>query len=329
MAERAFNALHGKEIEQLILREVSEKLALEERFDRPVEVSSASFTFTLKFQEAVQPVDFVIQVSQSYKAPAGKGLPIGKIREAILNHIANNFAADERFSQHLTYPKPTWNHRIVVELNVLNGDGRPRELTVGEEPERDPQRIDLTKKVAATREGDPWGHTGFQPSPNDAPVHVPASSIPQLVLPKETVVVDTGAHQIVTDETGKRLKLVAVDATTDPPVEEEYVTRHVGGGETRHRQVDNFTGTGLPIDAAFKPSPGAGLAAAGGSGSPISIASGTGHDETIELGVAHPSIEDGGVGSPDAVRRNAGMAVPGQQTARAHSGIVDLPAGSF
>ena len=323
MAERAFNALNGKEIETILLREVKEKLALEDRFDRAVEVSSVSFTFTLKFEELVQPLEFVLQVSKSFKAPAGKGLPIAGLRETIYQAIAANMTADQRFAQHVAYPKPTWNHRLVLEILVLNGDGRAREVSVGEEPvvagRMDLRALPKPVAVAPIQEPapDPWGHQGFIPSKAPEPTSRPTETFVSGSLPDS---------QFVTDASGRRFKLVPAD---DVEPEGEYITRHIGGGGVS-RKVDMTTGTGLPIEARFAPSPGVGFAESSGMGSPVAVASGTGKLETIEIGLEHPSLANGGVGAADAVRREHGLPVPMSQAGRAHSNsIVDLPADGF
>jgi hypothetical protein len=297
MAERAFNALNGKEIQGLILREVQEKLALDDRFDRDVEVAAGSMTFTLQVDEAVQPIVFTVQVTQTYKAPAGKGLPIRQIRENILRDIQNNFDRDERFAQHLTYPKVTWKHRILLDLNILNGDGRLRELAVGESPLSSHQ-IDLTRKPLLV-----GGTTG-----GEAPRLVDITLQPR--------------SEFIVDENGRKFRMVPVE---EPPMETGGTSPVVV--PTHHRQFENVTGTGLPIEAAFKPSPGAAFAESRGGSIIVAIAGTT--RETIELGTQHPDLEDGGVGAPDSVRRENGLVVPGQQSGRTHSGIVDLPAGSF
>jgi hypothetical protein len=128
---------------------------------------------------------------------------------------------------------------------------------------------------------------------------------------------------IIVDAQGRKFRMVPVEEPASAPV-----SAPIAPSELRHSRLEKVTGTGLDIVAGFKPSPGEGMAASYGGGSPVGAMQTEEVAETLEFGRRHDPLDAGGAGAPDAIRREHGMAVPTAQSTPGGN-IVDLPAGSF
>jgi hypothetical protein len=289
---KTYNALTGKELKTIVLKEVQQGMALDPRFDREDPVTSASVVFTLRIEHypsGEQP--FEVQVSNLFKPPAGESLSPLKLRTLLYDVIKLGLDGDIRFSEHLTYPNVTCQHLTDITLTRPDGGTVSRSVQVVPETESiDPRRIDLTTRQAVVQA---------------SPVNV---------------------------LTERELKLAALrqqiqDLEGTPLVPAQTSNVALSPGETRHRDYEPFTGTGLPLEAGFKPSPGPAMAGSFGGGAPVGAVQGQDVVEHIALGVTHNSVDDGGLGSPDAVRREHGLFVPEQRSSGGQ--VFDIPSGSF
>ncbi len=312
MAQRAFNALNGDEFRRLVLREVQQELDLDARFSDPGAVTALTLLWRLRVESYPnEPATWSVQVSRVFKASAEHPIPLRDCKRFILETITANLESDERFRLNYTYPKLSWAWSMPLEFaatgtvpkpalvqrkvndHVIDHSQLGREMEV---PPRDDRQL-LRKLYSEEPEPAPIGNVV-----NGSAIDVLQAQITKLM--QEIASLKGGGSA----EGGLGL--------VNPPVA-------VTPSEVRHHQIDNYTATGLKIEAGFEPSPGAAMAGSFGSGSPVGSVQGREVVERAELGVTHPDLDHGGAGTADGMRRDAGLPIPQARTTP-RGDVVDL-----
>lgn len=316
MSSRQFNALAGSELKAKLLSELDQHMATDPRFSpsSPATFRELRLNYRVDFEcYPNQPAIWNMQVVQTIAAPQGAMLRVADVPRLILDVVRRYFDADERFGLHLTYPKITWTWNLPLEFVSMQGMTRAAEVTRAMDPRTDPTAVpgrenvvDLTRLRAVAPRQEPI------PAPNGGSTERVAELERTIAAMREQLLhLTSGAAS------------TAVSSEADQPI-------RLSPSEVSQRHIDSRTGTGLQIVAGFEASPGADLALSHGGGSHVGVAAGVGADEVtrMELGAGHPGLEQGGAGSPDALRRSAGLPVP-QRQATPSGMLVDVPLGSF
>jgi hypothetical protein len=337
--QKPFNALSGWELKQLILGEVKQRMALDARFESTVPVPGAFLVFTVQVEHKSAPADgcraFTVTVSQ--KLPAGPtGLAPHEIPTMCVAALDRHLSMDERFLTAITYPFVTWNHQLSVDaaarVEAAPAVSRPvivRTTTPpanGDDPSLVAARAEVAQLKAAIAAKTPDLLTALGQEIADLRKQLTSMANGSAAADAESVDVQRRQTQYERD-TQHKLVWPPPDNSLPSRPSEQQVDQHGNRmGITAHFE------TLADPDAAMRSS---------GSGAALAIAVGhtpDGHQVgvTPEMGrrpdvfhveTTHPALATGGIGSPDAARREGGLPVPAPQ--RGHTGIVDLPAGSF
>ena len=294
---KTYNALTGKELKTIAWKECEQLLETDPRFDREDPISKALLVFTLRIDHYPGgETPFEVRVSNFFKPPAGESLSPMLLKRLILGEIKRALDGDIRFSEHLTYPNVTFGKTPLIEIELTRPDGGTVGRTLVQAPAPidaahavvDPRRIDLSTQSAG----------------------VPILAVADIAISdKERRLADL--RQQIQDLEGPSAPVPVV----------------MTSAEMHHRDYEPFTGTGLPLEAGFKPSPGPAMAGSFGGGAPVGAVQSQDVVEHIALGVTHADVDAGGLGAPDNVRREHGLFVPEQRAVG--SQMVDIPAGSF
>jgi len=322
VAQRAFNALNGDEFRRLVLREVQQELDLDARFSDPGAVTALTLLWRLRVESYPnEPATWSVQVSRVFKASAENPIPLRDCKRFILETITANLESDERFRLNYTYPKLSWAWSMPLEFAATGTVPKPalvqRKVNdhvidhsqLGREMEVPPR--DDRKLLRALYSEEPAPDLGTAPaSPESVLVQALQKQIADMQQQFEAMKASIGGGSV---EGGLGL--------VNPPVA-------VTPAEVRHHQIDNYTATGLKIEAGFEASPGAAMAGSFGSGSPVGSVQGREVVERAELGVTHPDLDHGGAGTADGMRRDAGLPVPQARTTP-RGDVVDLGSDTF
>lgn len=258
-----------------------------------------------------EPAEFSVQISQMCRGNEKNLIALRRCREIILESITKNLEGDYRFQQHLTYPQVTWDWNMPLEL-TMPGGGLPRTTEI--QPVSFPQHpgmIDLTDS--------PRPRPALQIVRAEQPTATESKLLAEIEqLKRQMLAFSGGAAPVAVSEEGG-LALLAPGVLAPNEVATPQLQRTNAFGD-------------LPIEGGFAQSPGADLAQSAGSGSNVGVvaAAGAAMVERVELGMTHPALPEGGAGTPDGLRRENGLPIPGTQASKVvRGGIVDIPADTF
>lgn len=317
MATRTFNGINGDELRKIILKEILQELDLDDRFKQHGGLTKLDVMWRLKVATyPSEPQNWSVQVSQSFKA-GNDPILLERCPKIIFDRIALSLNNDERFLAHVTYPKVTWDWTLSLDVTSAAGSTRSAEVapSVGPVESRTAQGGVVLNLRGIPNDG--LAQTGGQ---DDGYRAQPRTAVAPSSDPRDEQI-DRLERMIAAMQD----RLNAMGENVPSPA-----AGPLGGisqSELRNQKFDNHTGTGLPIDAEFLPSPGMAAAMPSGGGSHVGAIVGV-ETERLELGVSHPSLEEGGIGAPDAARREHGLPVPAMH-ATPSGNIVDLPANTF
>lgn len=316
MASRTFNGLSGDELRKIILKELLQELDLDDRFKQHGGLTKLDLMWRLKVATyPSEPQNWSVQVSQSFKAGTDPIL-LERCPKIIFDRIAASLNNDERFLAHVTYPKVTWDWTLSLDVTSAAGTTRSAEVSASFGPVESQTRQGGTVLNLRGIQDDDLARTS---GPDDGYRGQPRTIVPPADPRDEQI--DRLERMLAAMQ--DRLNAMGENVPTP-------ATSPLGGisaSELRNQKFDNHTGTGLPIDAEFLPSPGMAAAMPSGSGSHVGVIVGL-ETERMELGVSHPALEAGGAGAPDALRREHNLPVPTMHSTPAGH-IVDLPANTF